>query len=65
MQPHADYLKNAQAHLLESAEIKCQVAEKCLDSILAAADLIAEKSTSCASWLSTTFSPTASIDGSR
>jgi phosphoheptose isomerase len=32
----------AQAHLLESAEVKQKVTEKCLDSILAAAHLIAD-----------------------
>src|SRR5262249_52268594 len=34
--------KKARAHLLESAEIKQQIAEECLDSILAAADLITD-----------------------
>lgn len=43
MQPDVDYLRRrVQAHLLESAEIKRKVADKCLDSILAAAQLIAE-----------------------
>jgi len=43
MLPDVDYLRRrAQAHLLESAEIKRKVAERCLDSILAAAQLIAE-----------------------
>jgi len=43
MQPDIDYLRRrAQAHLLESAEIKRKVADKCLDLILAAAQLIAE-----------------------
>ena len=43
MQPDVDYLRRrAQAHLLESAEIKRKVADKCLDSILAVAQLIAE-----------------------
>ena len=43
MQPGLDYLhERARAHLLDSAEIKQKVAEKCLDSILAAAQLIAE-----------------------
>jgi phosphoheptose isomerase len=43
MQPDVDYLRRrAQAHLLESAEIKRNVADKCLDSVLAAAQLIAE-----------------------
>jgi phosphoheptose isomerase len=37
-----DHLEKARARLLESAEVKCQVAEKCMDSILAAADLIAD-----------------------
>lgn len=43
MQPDVDYLRRrAQVHLLESAEIKRKVAENCLDSILAAAQLLAE-----------------------
>ena len=43
MQPNADHLcKRAQAHLLESAEIKRKTADKCPDSIRAAAQLIAE-----------------------
>lgn len=42
MKPDVDYLGKARAHLLDSAKIKQQTAEKCLDSILAAADLIAE-----------------------
>jgi D-sedoheptulose 7-phosphate isomerase len=43
MQPDVDYPhEKARAHLLDSAEIKRKVAEKCLDSILAAAHLIAE-----------------------
>lgn len=43
MQSDVDYLRRrAQAHLLESAEIKRKVAENCLDSILTAAQLIAE-----------------------
>jgi len=43
MQTDADFLRRrAQAHLLESVEIKRKVAENCLDSILAAAQLIAE-----------------------
>ena len=43
MQPDVDCLRrSAQAHLLESAEIKREVADNCLDSILAAAQLIAE-----------------------
>jgi len=42
MKPDVDYLEKARAHLLESAEIKRQIAETCVDSILAAADLIAE-----------------------
>jgi phosphoheptose isomerase len=33
--------RTAQAHLIESAEVKRQMAETCVDSILAAADLIA------------------------
>ncbi len=43
MQPGTDRLyERARAHLLDSAEIKQKVAEKGLDSILAAAQLIAE-----------------------
>ncbi len=42
MKLDVDYLEKVRAHLLESAEIKHQIAEKCVDSILAAADLIAE-----------------------
>jgi D-sedoheptulose 7-phosphate isomerase len=42
MRPDWNHLERARAHLLESAEIKRQVAEECLHSILAAADLIAE-----------------------
>ena len=43
MQPDFDYLhEKARAHLLESAENKQKVAEKFLDSILAAAQLIAK-----------------------
>ena len=42
MQPDADRLYHrARAHLIESAEVKRRVAEQCLDSILAAANLIA------------------------
>lgn len=37
-----DRCKKVRAHLLASAETKQQVAERCLDPILAAADLIAE-----------------------
>lgn len=36
------YQKKVQTHLIESAEIKRLVAEKCIDSILAAAQLIAD-----------------------
>ena len=43
MQPEIDRLHNeVQAHLLETAEVKRQMAEQCVDSILAAAQLIAE-----------------------
>jgi phosphoheptose isomerase len=42
MQPDPDHLEKARAHLLESAAIKRRVAEECLDSILAAADMIAD-----------------------
>lgn len=43
MQPDVDYLRRrVQAHLLESAEIKRKVVDRCLDSILAGAQLIAE-----------------------
>ena len=43
MKPEVDRLhKEVQVHLLESGEVKRQIAEKCTDSILAAADLIAE-----------------------
>lgn len=42
MQPDRDHFQKVRAHLLESAEIKHQIAEKCIDSILAAADLITE-----------------------
>ena len=43
MQPDTDRLcERARAHLLESAEVERKVAEKCLDSILAAADLITD-----------------------
>jgi D-sedoheptulose 7-phosphate isomerase len=41
MQSDCNHLERAQAHLLESANIKRQVAEKCLDAILTAAALIA------------------------
>jgi len=42
MQPNGNRLRKARAHLLESAEINRQVAEECLDCILAAADLITD-----------------------
>ena len=43
MGPEVDRLCNrVQAHLLESAEVKRQMAETCVDSILTAAGLIAE-----------------------
>lgn len=42
MQQDRDRLETARIHLLESAEIKRQIAETCIDSILAAADLITE-----------------------
>jgi phosphoheptose isomerase len=42
MKLNAEYLARAQAHLIESAEIKRQTAEKCIDSIVAAASLIAD-----------------------
>jgi D-sedoheptulose 7-phosphate isomerase len=43
MKPDDDHLRETvRAHLLESAEIKHRVAEKCGDSILAAARLIAD-----------------------
>ena len=43
MQPEVNRLHNkVQAHLLGSAEVKRQMVETCVDSILAAADLIAE-----------------------
>ena len=42
MKPDVDYPEKVQAHLLESAEIKRQTAEKCMDSILAAANLITD-----------------------
>lgn len=42
MQPDADHLQRARAHLLESADIKRQTSEKCLDAILAAAKLITD-----------------------
>ena len=43
MQPGADWLHNrVRAHLLESAEVKRQMVETCVDSILAAANLIAD-----------------------
>ena len=43
MKPGVDRLRNTvRAHLLESAEVKRQMVERCVDSILTAADLIAE-----------------------
>jgi len=42
MRSNDNYLEIARAHLLESADIKRQVAVECLDAILAAAGLIAE-----------------------
>lgn len=42
MKPAVDCVEKARAHLLESAEIKRQIAETCVDSILVAADLITE-----------------------
>ena len=43
MQPGVNRLRSrVQTHLLESAEVKRQMVETCVDSILAAADLIAE-----------------------
>lgn len=43
MRSELDHLaKTAQTYLLESAELKRQVAEQCIDAILAAADLIAD-----------------------
>jgi phosphoheptose isomerase len=43
MQPRVDRLRNTvRAHLLESAEVKRQMVERCVDSILAAVDLIVE-----------------------
>jgi D-sedoheptulose 7-phosphate isomerase len=43
MQPNRDHLaEKVQTYLLESADIKRQVAEKCIYSILDAADLIAD-----------------------
>ena len=42
MKPDVDHLEKARTHLLESAETKRQIAEKCVDSILAAAHLIAD-----------------------
>jgi len=43
MQSELDHLaETAQTYLLESAELKRQVAEQCIDPILAAADLIAD-----------------------
>lgn len=42
MQSNNSLYERAQAHLLESADIKRKVAEKCIDSILTAADLITE-----------------------
>ena len=43
MQAGANQLRNrVQAHLLESAEVKRRMVETCVDSILTAADLIAE-----------------------
>jgi phosphoheptose isomerase len=38
----ADYRKRVQSHLLQSAEVKRQAAERCMDSILAAADLMTD-----------------------
>jgi D-sedoheptulose 7-phosphate isomerase len=42
MQPDYNQRETARAHLLTSADLKRQVAEECLNDILAAADLIAE-----------------------
>jgi len=42
MKLDVDYLEKARVHLLESAKIKRQIAEKCLDLILEAANLIAD-----------------------
>ncbi len=42
MKPDVNWKEKVQAHLRESAEVKCRVAETCLESILAAADLITE-----------------------
>ena len=42
MQRDVNYLERARAYLLESAEIKRQVAEQCLDTLMSAACLIAE-----------------------
>jgi len=42
MQPNIEAHKRAQAHLIESAKVKRQTVEKCMDSILSAASLIAD-----------------------
>ncbi len=42
MKLDVDYLNAVREHLFESAEIKCRIAETCLDSIAAAANLIAD-----------------------
>jgi D-sedoheptulose 7-phosphate isomerase len=42
MQLGCDYREKAQLHFLESAAIKRQIAEECIDPILIAADLIAQ-----------------------
>lgn len=43
MQPEVERRwKKARKHLLESAKVKQQVVEKCLESIIAATDLIAD-----------------------
>ena len=41
MNPDVDFAGRARARLLESAEVKRQVSDECIDTILAAADLIA------------------------
>jgi D-sedoheptulose 7-phosphate isomerase len=42
MQSSTDFAASARAQLIESAELKRRVAAECMDSILAAADLIAD-----------------------
>ncbi|MFH1314585.1 MAG: SIS domain-containing protein [Candidatus Eisenbacteria bacterium] len=42
MRVGTDYLSRVRQHLFESAEVKCQIAETCVESIAAAANLLAD-----------------------